>query len=46
MKQLFDEVSTGCSKLTTKSYSTSFSLGIRFLDSALHGPIWVCTVRR
>ena len=40
MKQLFDEVSTGCSKLTTKSYSTSFSLGIRFLDSALHGPIY------
>ncbi len=40
MKQLFDEVSTGCSKLTTKSYSTSFSLGIRFLDSTLHGPIY------
>jgi phytoene/squalene synthetase len=40
MKQLFDEVSAGCSKLTTRSYSTSFSLGIRFLDTEFRGPIY------
>ena len=27
MKSLFDQVSVQCSKLTTKAYSTSFSLG-------------------
>ena len=32
MKSLFDSVSYQCSKITTQSYSTSFSLGIRFLD--------------
>lgn len=40
MKQLFDDVSFACSKLTTKAYSTSFSLGIRFLDKELHAPIY------
>jgi len=40
MKQLFDKVSVGCSKLTTKSYSTSFSLGIRFLGRDLHDPVY------
>jgi 15-cis-phytoene synthase len=40
MKQLFDDVSYACSKLTTKAYSTSFSLGIRFLGKKLHDPIY------
>lgn len=40
MKQLFDDVSIECSKLTTKAYSTSFSLGIRFLATDLRNPIY------
>lgn len=40
MKHIFDNVSAMCSKLTTKKYSTSFSLGIRFLDKQLHDPIY------
>lgn len=40
MKQLFDNVSYGCSKITTRTYSTSFSLGIRFLDKRFHDPIY------
>ena len=40
MKQLFDEVSLKCSQLTTKSYSTSFSLGIRLLSKQIRGPIY------
>lgn len=40
MKELFDKVSVKCGKLTTTSYSTSFSLGIRFLASDLRDPIY------
>ena len=40
MKQLFDDISQEMSQLTTKRYSTSFSLGISFLDSDLHKPIY------
>ncbi len=40
MKQLFDDISQEMSQLTTKRYSTSFSLGISFLDSSLHKPIY------
>jgi len=40
MKLLFDQVSVECSKLTTRAYSTSFSLGIYFLDSRLRNPIY------
>lgn len=40
MKNLFDDVSVKCSKLTTNSYSTSFSLGIRFLAKDLRNPIY------
>jgi phytoene synthase len=40
MKEKFDLLSAECSKLTTRSYSTSFALGIRFLDKELHGPIY------
>lgn len=40
MKDLFDRVSLNCSKLTTKAYSTSFSLGIRCLEPRLREPIY------
>ena len=40
MKSLFDQLSAQCSKRTTQQYSTSFSLGIKLLDSTLHRPIY------
>ncbi len=40
MKSLFDQVSTECSKITTKKYSTSFSLGILFLNKRLRNSIY------
>jgi len=40
MKSLFDDLSAQCSKRTTQQYSTSFSLGIKLLDSSLHRPIY------
>lgn len=40
MKELFDDVSLACSVKTTKSYSTSFSMGIRFLDKQFRDPIY------
>ncbi len=40
MKQLFDDISQEMSALTTKRYSTSFSLGISFLQKGLHKPIY------
>jgi len=40
MKSLFDEVSVKCSRLTTRAYSTSFSLGIYFLKDNLRNPIY------
>jgi phytoene/squalene synthetase len=40
MKQLFDKVSNHCSELVTRQYSTSFSLGIKFLNKNLHNPIY------
>ena len=40
MKEKFDLLSAECSRITTQRYSTSFSLGIRFLDKKLHGPIF------
>ena len=40
MKQLFDDIGHEMSMLTTKRYSTSFSLGIRFLASDLQKPIY------
>lgn len=40
MKELFDKVSLKTSKLTTKTYSTSFSLGIHFLKEKFHNPIY------
>lgn len=40
MKSIFDAVSFECSKLTTRKYSTSFSLGIYFLDKSIHDSIY------
>lgn len=40
MKELFDQVSTQCSKITTLQYSTSFSLGIKLLSRRMHAPVY------
>ncbi|HYG04669.1 MAG TPA: phytoene/squalene synthase family protein [Chryseosolibacter sp.] len=40
MKKLFDDVSIKCSRLTTRSYSTSFSLGILCLHKQFRDPIY------
>ncbi|AYD47832.1 phytoene/squalene synthase family protein [Arachidicoccus soli] len=40
MKQLFDNLSFDVSKITTKSYSTSFSLGILLIDKRLRQAIY------
>lgn len=39
MKDLFDNVSAKCSRITTRNYSTSFSLGIHFLGKKFRDPI-------
>jgi 15-cis-phytoene synthase len=39
MNDLFDKVAFKCSQMTTKSYSTSFWLGIKCLDKELRDPI-------
>lgn len=39
-KSLFDSVSIACSKKTTTSYSTSFSLGIKTLGKKFRDPIY------
>lgn len=40
MKNLFDQVSLSCSRITTQSYSTSFSIGIKCLKHELRDPIY------
>lgn len=40
MKQKFDNLSFKISELTTKSYSTSFSIGIHFLHKEIHEAIY------
>lgn len=40
MKRLFDELGHEMSMLTTRRYSTSFALGIRFLASDLRQPVY------
>jgi phytoene synthase len=40
MKAHFDSISIRCSRLVTKAYSTSFSLGILCLDKKLRDPIY------
>jgi phytoene synthase len=39
-KELFDKVSIKCSRITTRNYSTSFSLGIRCLEKEFRDPIY------
>jgi len=40
MKELFDQVSIRCSQVTTHTYSTSFTIGIKCLAPALREPIY------
>ncbi|MEN7549855.1 phytoene/squalene synthase family protein [Rapidithrix thailandica] len=40
MKELFDHVSIKCSRFTTRTYSTSFSLGILCLHKELRDPVY------
>lgn len=40
MKALFDKVSYSTSRMVTKTYSTSFTLGILGLDKFFHNPIY------
>ena len=40
MKALYDQVCLECSRLTTRAYSTSFSLGILCLQKPLRNPIY------
>ena len=40
MKNLYDDISFKSSKYITKTYSTSFSLGINLLDKSLHEAIY------
>ncbi|MBI3218719.1 MAG: phytoene/squalene synthase family protein [Bacteroidetes bacterium] len=39
-KELFDQVSIRCSRMTTRAYSTSFSLGIQCLVKEMRDPIY------
>ena len=38
--RLYNDVAAECAKRTTKAYSTSFSLGIRFLAPSLREAIY------
>lgn len=40
MKELFDMISKKSSKITTLTYSTSFSMGIRVFNKRFHDPIY------
>lgn len=40
MKKLFDQVSERCSKIVTESYSTSFTLATKMLDSSIRQDIY------
>lgn len=40
MKALFDEISERTSQMVTNRYSTSFSLGVKFLAKRFHNPIY------
>lgn len=40
MRHIYDEVAIASSKLITRRYSTSFSLGIYFLDRKIHNDIY------
>ena len=40
MKKLFDQVSESCSRIVTESYSTSFTLATKMLDSSIRQDIY------
>ncbi len=40
MKKTFDDVSIKCSKVVTKTYSTSFSLAVKMLDKSIQDAIY------
>ncbi len=40
MKSIYNKIAAQTSKLTTRSYSTSFSIGIYFLSKKIHNPIY------
>ncbi|HOI32294.1 MAG: squalene/phytoene synthase family protein [Bacteroidales bacterium] len=40
MKAIYDQISRKTSKITTRNYSTSFSLGIRLFNRKYHDPIY------
>ncbi|WP_316933238.1 phytoene/squalene synthase family protein [Pedobacter lusitanus] len=40
MKEVFDNLSAACSRMITKRYSTSFSLGIYFLNEKIRQPVY------
>ena len=40
MKRIFDEVSNDCSKIVTKTYSTSFSLATKMLSKSIRQHIY------
>ena len=40
MKKLFDEISSDCSRLVTRKYSTSFSLAVKMLSPTIRGAIY------
>ena len=40
MKKLFDKVSESCSRIVTESYSTSFTLATKMLDSSIRQDIY------
>ncbi|NJB71745.1 phytoene/squalene synthetase [Saonia flava] len=40
MKKLFDDVSVNCSKLVTRTYSTSFSLAVKMLAPSIRNAIY------
>ena len=40
MKKLFDNVSQDCSRLVTNTYSTSFSLATKMLDTSIRSHIY------
>ena len=39
-KEIYEKVAIKCSRLVTRNYSTSFSMGILCLNRALHNPIF------
>jgi len=40
MKEIFDQISAECSRITTQRYSTSFSWGIYLMSKKLRAPIY------